>query len=300
MRNRARLRKGSRTLLAVLLLICATALLIDMRTDGRAFDPVRTGVGAVVGPLQSLGARLTPPWSRGAVSVSAENAALLSENERLRAALLADADRVRLTELEGLLGLSADGIEYLPANVTAGSILDTHTLAIDVGTFDGVSVGQAVVTGGGLMGRVVATAPNHSTVRLITSPELTVGAKVPAGGGVGFLRGTADPRTVVMELIDPVDRPDPGDAVVTYGSPGGNPFPPGLPIGTVALVRDPTSPRPQVEIALHDPPSAASVAAVVLAVDRRSPRTPVVPEAQSEARPAEGDAGTAPEPGGTP
>ncbi|MDX1683464.1 MAG: rod shape-determining protein MreC [Phycisphaeraceae bacterium] len=54
----------------------------------------------------------------------------------------------------------------------------THNLMINRGGRDGIRIGQAVVDGSHLVGRITDTDPVTSTVRLILSPDTRLGARI--------------------------------------------------------------------------------------------------------------------------
>lgn len=256
-RASAALRNGSSALLVLLVLIGLTLLLVDLRTAGGAFAAPRAAVAAVLGPLQT-----------GVDRVSERPGAAAAEAQLtdLRAELAAsEADRQRLAELEALFGLvGRTGHQVVAAAVVAADAAGGQSATIDRGSRDGLAPDQAVLTGSGLAGKIVSTTTGTAVVRFLSDARSAVGARLPGTGEAGIVRGTGRPGALQMELLDPVVPLAAGDPVVTYGSPGSLPFPPGLLIGTVADPGDPASPRRIVTIDPAAPMSRTDVVAVVV------------------------------------
>lgn len=146
---------------------------------------------------------------------------IVSDYERL-ADLLDYRDTVRNQET-----ISADVI-----GVDVGSGL--RTIAVSRGTRDGVALHMPVVTGQGLVGRVIQVSANAARVMLVTEPTSAVSARLETTRVEGSIIGQAS-GNLLMELI-PLDEPvREGDLVRTSGL-GGN-FPPDIVIGQVTSVR---------------------------------------------------------------
>lgn len=109
-----------------------------------------------------------------------------------------------------------------------------RTIVINRGARDGITRGMPVVTGLGLVGRVIDVSANASRVLLITDPSSFVSARLQTtraqGSVVGLLAGNL--RMIMVPLDADVQE---GDIVITSGL-GGN-FPPDIPIGQVTSVR---------------------------------------------------------------
>ncbi len=109
-----------------------------------------------------------------------------------------------------------------------------RTIAINRGTRDGIAIGMPIVTGQGLVGRVIQVSANAARVMLITEPTSAVSARLETTRVEGSIVGLAS-GNLLMELI-PLDSPvREGDLVRTSGL-GGN-FPADIVIGQVTSVR---------------------------------------------------------------
>lgn len=244
MRNTRR----SRLVLALLALTAFTLIALDLRGGAASPDArLRTIVGDVFGPvehglsdvLHPIGAALA-----GLTDSSGERAQLLrleQRNAQLATRLRAEAtDAERLAHLQALLGLAAaGGYRILGAQVISyGSALGYEwTVGIDRGRVDGVRVGQTVINGDGLVGRVQAVSSDTATVQLAIDPGFVAGAQLAPSGADCFTTG-AGPGLLRLTVLDPTARLLPGEGVVTYPDRGASGLlVPYLPIGEVVSVQ---------------------------------------------------------------
>jgi rod shape-determining protein MreC len=149
-----------------------------------------------------------------------------AENDRLRA----------------LLNLQEQiDIKNVPARVIARDpSVWFNTITINRGSTSGVSVNMPVVTGGGIVGRVITVSPFASQVMLITDEKAGAGAVVgqlSQSGALGSVRGRADLGVSVIEMryVSGLEKVEVGDYVMTTGQDGI--FPPGLNVGKVVDVK---------------------------------------------------------------
>ena len=262
------------------LLTCVALVTVDARypDDATALSPVRAGLAAALAPLTAAGSRAATAaagYTEALVRpahVAAEQDRLRRENARLRVEAAGSADATALdSQLDELLRLSGSrGLTVVPARVVAfGSGQGfQRTVTLDHGTADGVEAGAAVVTGDGLAGRVLVTEAHSATVLLLCDARSAVGVRIGDSGDLALARGTGDcdGRVTVSRL-----RTDPtlaaGTVVTTTGSVADGPFPPRLPVGTVAAGADDGSltsvARGVVQIRLAAAPAALDVVGVV-------------------------------------
>ncbi|MBI1365365.1 MAG: rod shape-determining protein MreC [Alphaproteobacteria bacterium] len=113
----------------------------------------------------------------------------------------------------------------------------THSMLVNVGAKGGVERGQAVVDGGGLVGRIVDVGKNASRILLLTDVQSRVPVYIEDAGVEGILVGRTGSRPAVsfVESSDPVNF-EPGQRVLTSGA--GGVLPRGLPVGVVTAARD--------------------------------------------------------------
>lgn len=111
------------------------------------------------------------------------------------------------------------------------------TVTIDAGSRDGVERDMSVISGAGLVGRTIDVGPTTSTVLLIVDATSSVGGRLSGTSQIGIVSGTGRQDSLTMQLLDPLAVVDVGDVVVSFGSEGGRPYAPGIPIGVVAEMR---------------------------------------------------------------
>ncbi len=168
--------------------------------------------------------------------VRAENRQLKQEIEQMR------LEQVRLSEdaeqahrLQQLLAFKEQVIvKTVPAQVIGSSGSDlSRSIYIDKGSNDGVGLDMAVITAGGIVGKVLRVYPSTSLVLMINDQTSGVGAMLEKSRLQGVLKGTAD-GAVILERVMSDEQVVPGDTVLSSG--GDQIFPKGLPVGTVAKV----------------------------------------------------------------
>jgi rod shape-determining protein MreC len=180
-------------------------------------------------------------------STAAENAELkerLAKAElELNAARQAEAENERL---KALLNLHEQtDIKSVPARVIARDpSVWFNTITINRGSTSGVAVNMPVVTGGGIVGRVITVSPFASQVMLITDEKAGAGAVVGQlgqSGALGSVRGRADLGVGVIEMryVSGLEKVEVGDTVMTTGQDGI--YPPGLNVGKVVDVKHGTA-----------------------------------------------------------
>jgi rod shape-determining protein MreC len=202
--------------LALLVLVSLTLMTVDAGPG-----VLRAATSSVLGELQTLGTSVSRPDTE-AHRLRTENQRLRWENSRLQAGL--DPGRRQPARVIG----------YGPAQAYA------RTIALDVGSRDGVQRDATVLSAAGLVGRVVAVGPHTSTVLLICDAESTVGARVDGSRELGLLTGRGDATgkgRLTYRLLDTTAEVRPGDRLVSWGSPHGRPYLPDVPIGVVTAVR---------------------------------------------------------------
>ena len=237
-------RRTSRPRFTLLLLVLTaiTLLTLDERSNGLGVvDVARDGARDAFAPVKEAADAAMRPvadFFQGAVhygDVEAENARLREQLAERESQVLRAADGEREREaLLDLAGLDFVGdIPTVPARVVAtpASGFDL-TLEIDRGRNAGVAPGMPVVSGGGLVGRVVDVSRRRATVLLVTDSSSSVGVRLAASGDVGVAAGRGRGSTLRVDLVDPASKVDQGEMVVTSGLQN-SVFPPGIPVGKV-------------------------------------------------------------------
>jgi rod shape-determining protein MreC len=234
--------------LLLLVLTSVTVITLDYRGDaGGVIESIKGGAQDAFAPVQSAADAVFNPVGDffGGIThygdLEAENARLREQLEEARGKSLRAADTEReleiLKELDKLT-VVAD-IPSVAARVvsTSASNFDL-TVQIDRGKDDGIAVRMPVVTGAGLVGRVVAVSNTRSTVRLVTDPTISVGVRLTGSGEVGVANGRGEGRDLGVDFVA-IDAPvRKGEVAVTSGLQQSQ-FPPSIPVGTVTTVDQP-------------------------------------------------------------
>jgi rod shape-determining protein MreC len=253
----------ARRVLALLVLACLTLITLDARS-GSPLDPLRSAVGNVLGPAESVTASAVRPFTdlsdafRSNQALRKDVARLESQNSSLRGQLATTpVDRARLAELDGLTRMVGDtGYSMVAARVVAMGPLQSfsRTVTIDAGTSSGVRTDMTVVNSDGLVGRVVRATRTTATVLLIVDTDSVVGGRLGTSSEIGFLRGRGSMDNngrLALDLVDNSVLPSKDDVVVTWGSRHGVPYVAGIPIGRVESVL--SSPRQSSRLAVIKP-----------------------------------------------
>jgi rod shape-determining protein MreC len=279
--------RRTRLVLSVLLIAALALITIDYRSGSSGpLRPLGNVGNMMFGPLERLAGDVTRPVSQlaGGSSSGAKISALQRQNAQLRAEL----SQVRLNsvqdaQLKKLLQLTARGrYRVVAANVIAAATGYADTVTIDVGSRDGVKPNETVLNGNGLVGRTVSVGSTTSTVLLATDASSTVGSRLAGTGQIGSVggmgKGLSGPNMLHLQLFSNSAVLHVGEQLVTFGSVGGSPYVPGVPIGTI--VRLETSSNALTRSALVRPFvdfSSLGVVGVVTVAPRVNPRDSVLP-----------------------
>ena len=245
-RTQREIRQRAPIWLVVLLLTNLVVMAVDARDSVTRQRLLRVWIQALVSPAQSISSGASgagTSFVRQIVnfrSTAHENEELkkqLSDAQlELRNAQQATAENERL---KGLLNLKEQtGYDRVPARVIArDSSIWFNTITIDRGSSSGIALNMPVVTGGGIVGRVIALSPWTAQVMMVTDEKAAAGAIVGQLGGSGALgsvRGLGEKGLVEMRYVSGLVKVEVGDYILTTGQDGI--YPPGLTIGEVVQV----------------------------------------------------------------
>ena len=233
---------GSRFTLAILLLISVTLISLD----ARGYEPLanlRKAATAVIEPFRNIAGTVFDPIADAWESLS-EGDALEKENTLLREQLSELLEYRVTTEgaVEELAALRTQldlenlgGQETIVAEITGRSVsnFDPYIIEIGKGTQSGIREGMAVVSVGGLIGRIEDPGLRSSRVRLITDPNLNIGVLAVGTKEIGILSGGGVGQPLKVSDGIPVSAQiEIGSIMVTSGSER-SPYPGGFAVGTI-------------------------------------------------------------------
>lgn len=258
------------------MVLAAIALcFITLDLGGGALRDAHSGVRGTLGALyRGTDSVLGPArrWLEGVPSAGTNKAKieeLRGENARLRGRIAAlEHDQRTAGQLTRLqLAATRSGNRLLPARVIAfgaGQGFD-WTVTLDVGTADGVAVGQTVTDGAGLVGRVLHADSATSVVLLAADPGSGVGVRDVRTGEIGVATGQGADGFRFTPL-DPESVVQVGDRLVT-GPNGASSYVSDILLGTVRSVRHSADGTVSATIEPTASPTAVDLVAVVLATD---------------------------------
>lgn len=213
--------------------VIASLLLLTVyfgESSSGGLHSVQRGALSVLGPIQEGAHRVLKPfrdlfgWVGDTVDAKKERDELQAENEELQrqvTELQAESDENE--QLKRLLQINESGMEdYEPVKtlVTArNATLFYSKVQIDKGSSAGVEVGQPVINGQGLVGRVTEVTNGYSIVTLLTDESFATGVKVLGANQQTTIRSSVNrPGELELSLVQDPDRISRGDRVVTAGS----------------------------------------------------------------------------------
>lgn len=226
-----------------LVLLSITLITLDFRGEGSGIiDSIRDGATDALAPVRDAADSAFSPVGDALHGVTDygdvkdENARLRSRIDELEGqAMQGEANRKELAEALQLLGVSFIGdIPTVAARVVGAPVSNfEQTIELDVGSNDGVDVDMAVVSGDGLVGRVVQVSRTRATVRLVTDPASSVGVRFTKSGEVGIAEGEGADRKLSIGFVDIGVEVAPRELAMTSGL-NDSVFPAGIPVGRVA------------------------------------------------------------------
>jgi rod shape-determining protein MreC len=251
----------SRATLLFLILFSITVLTLDFRGDGAGvIDRVRDTAGDAVAPVRDAMASAFSPVSSafhgitGYRDLKDENAKLKERISDLQGHKTQQEDAVQeLRDLQALdhLDTWAMGLPQVAARVVSAPVSNfEQTIELDKGSDDGIRVDLPVVTGDGLVGRVVDVSGRRSTVRLITDPTSSIGVRTARSSQTGIAAGEGAGRRLSVGFVDANADVRVGDLMVTSGLSGGSDiYPPSIPVARVTkAVAEPGELQQRIEI----------------------------------------------------
>ena len=237
-----------RFVLLLLVLTAVTLLTLDERTGGLGVvDTARDTARDALAPVRDATDSAFRPvvdFFQGIIHYGR----LEDANNRLREqlaerdaelAIVADAQRERQELLDQQKLEFVGDIPTVAARVVLASPSNLDlTVEINRGRDSGVSPGMPVVTGAGLVGRVVDVSRTRATVLLVSNPTSSVGVRLATSGEVGVASGQGARSPLQVDNVDPATKVAPDEPVVTSGLQQSI-YPPGIPVGRIRTARVP-------------------------------------------------------------
>jgi rod shape-determining protein MreC len=243
-------RKQVRRRRAVLALLIVGSFALLTLTYGQGSNGLQRGVTAIFAPVSSVLDRALKPardlinWVDETFDARGKNHKLEEELQVVRkqavggkAAVAENAELHKLLKFDRS-GAIPEGTEPVTGRVIALSpTVWFSDVMIDVGTGDGVKVGNAVVNGDGLIGHVSAVTGSTSKVTLISDHSSKVSVRIVPAGVQGLVKATVgEPDHLVLSFLNSDKSIHKGEYVVTAGWHGEgieSRLPPNIPVGEV-------------------------------------------------------------------
>lgn len=279
--------RRTRVVLGVLLVAALALITFDARGGA---SPVRGAGASVFGSAERMAATISAPFARlvDGVTGGPGDQTRITDLQRQVVRLQAELDAARLrraqeAQLQQLLQLAGRGqYRIVPAAVIASSPAYQETVTIDAGSADGIKPQMTVLNGSGLVGTITSVSAHTATVLLATDAAATAGVRVAGTSEIGAVTGPGrsrpGPPLLRLQVFDASAVLKPGQQLVTFGSVGGRPYVPGVPVGVITKVTG--SANSLTKLALVRPfanSGSLGVVGVVIVPPRRNPRDSVLP-----------------------
>ena len=235
-----------RFLLVLLLLTSVTIITLDQRGQGSdALESARSGARDAFGSVENATSNTFSPVGDFFSGVF-DYGDLKAENRRLRAqldqvrskdVLAVETDReLRTVKANEHLEFAAQ-IPAVAAQVVTTSPSNFQlAVEIDAGSAKGVAVGMPVVTGAGLVGKVIRVSSKRATVLLLTDRDFNVGVRLTSSQDTGAAKGNGPGKPLTIDLLYNSTVIKSNEVVVTSGLQGAV-FPGAIPVGRVRTAK---------------------------------------------------------------
>jgi rod shape-determining protein MreC len=246
-RTQKEIRQRAPIWLIVLLLMNLVIMAVDARDSVTRQRLLRVWMQALASPAQKVSSGATGAGTSFFKQI-VNFRSTATENERLKQELSqakldlqnAQQSAAETERLRSLLNLKEQtGYDQIAARVIArDSSVWFNTITIDRGSSSGVALNMPVVTGGGIVGRVIALSPWTAQVMLVTDEKAAAGAIVGQlgnSGALGSVRGLGDNGLIEMRYVSGLETVEVGDYILTTGQDGI--YPEGLKVGEVVQVK---------------------------------------------------------------
>jgi rod shape-determining protein MreC len=241
MRNARR----ARLVLTLLLLAAFTLITLDYRSG--AGSGLRRAASTIFGPIEGVVNDVVHPIGSFFSSLGHLNG-YKHENQTLRKQVGELRGQLRLTQRERneyaqdqkllhLAGLAQFRVVAARVIAYGGALGFESTVTIDRGSANGIAVDETVITGDGLVGRVVTVGRNTSTVLLANDSKFSAGARLSSSvPAIGSVAGNGPGQPLTLTLFDNTVKMTVNEELVTFGDRPTGPFVPEVPIGRITAI----------------------------------------------------------------
>ena len=253
-RTQREIRQRAPLWLVALLFTNLVIMAVDARDSDGQQKIVRIWTQTFASPIQTASSKASGATS-GFFRQILNFQSIARENEDLKQRLAVAEQELHSAKqqasendrLKGLLGLREQGqYESVPARVIARDpSVWFNTITINRGSSSGIATNMPVVTGTGVVGRVITVSPWASQVMLLTDEKAGAGAVVGQlgqSGALGSVRGRPDLGLIEMRYVSGLEKVSVGDYVMTTGQDAI--YPAGLNVGEVVEVKNGTATQP--------------------------------------------------------
>lgn len=245
MKRKTRFSLPSKYTLLILSLLCIGMILASFTMD-ISLTPLKAVTGYTLMPIQN-GINEIGLWFSDKADSLKELKDVMAENEVLKAQVdeltiensTLQQDKYELERLRELYELDEKYPSYhkIAARIKGKDPGNWFsTFVIDKGTNDGLAVDMNVIAGSGLVGIIIETGPNWSTVRSIIDDSSNVSSMVLSTSDqctvTGDLQMMSQGKITLQQLKDTDDEVVVGDKIVT--SPISNKYLQGILIGYIS------------------------------------------------------------------
>ena len=253
-RTQREIRQRAPIWLVVLLFTNLVIMAVDARDSNGRQKVLRIWTQTFASPIQTASSKASGATT-GFFRQILNFRSIASENEDLRQRLAAAEQQLHAARqqevendrLKALLDLKEKKeFDTVAARVIARDpSVWFNTITINCGSSAGVAVNMPVVSGTGVVGRVISVSPWSSQVMLLTDEKAGAGAivgQLGQSGALGSVRGRPDLGLIEMRYVSGLEKVEVGDYVMTTGQDGI--YPPGLNVGEVVDVKNGTATQP--------------------------------------------------------
>jgi len=217
----------TKTFVVFVSLLVAIFILLWMQRQGW-LEPVTYVAAQIPRPISKIGSAIIRPIKR-TVTLTYSLSSIVREHGQLTARVaeleqqVAQADELRLQneQLRKEAGFAAQSsLNLVACTVLArdpGGVSDT--MVINCGKNKGIKDGQAVISEGFMVAKILVAGDFSSTAQLLIHPRSSIDAKLSKTDAAGIVSGSFG-SGLVFELLDQKATLDQGGLIVTAGIDG--------------------------------------------------------------------------------